>query len=52
VWPFELGRQLAARIPHSRFVPLDSSNHLLFEHEPAWTQFLDEMERFLATAPT
>ena len=52
VWPFELGRQLAARIPHSRFVPLDSSNHLLFEHEPAWTRFLDEMERFLATAPT
>jgi hypothetical protein len=32
-------------------VPLDSENHLLFEHEPAWARFLDEMERFLETAP-
>lgn len=51
VWPIEQGRQLAARIPGSRFVPLDSDNHLLFERESAWTQFLDEIERFLATSP-
>jgi pimeloyl-ACP methyl ester carboxylesterase/DNA-binding winged helix-turn-helix (wHTH) protein len=52
VWPFEQGRQLAARIPQSRFVPLESENHLLFEDEPAWAQFLDEMERFLEAEPT
>lgn len=51
VWPFEQGRQLAARIQGSRFVPLETKNHLMFEHEPAWAQFLDEMERFLETAP-
>jgi pimeloyl-ACP methyl ester carboxylesterase/DNA-binding winged helix-turn-helix (wHTH) protein len=47
VWPFEQGRQLAARIPGSRFVPLDSENHLLLEREPAWQQFLSELDRFL-----
>jgi len=49
VWPFALGRQLAARIPASRFVPLESSNHLILEDEPAWPQFLSEIERFLST---
>lgn len=48
VWSFELGRQLAARIPGSRFVPLESTNHLLLEHEPAWAQFCSEVEAFLA----
>jgi pimeloyl-ACP methyl ester carboxylesterase len=47
VWPFEQGRQLSASIPGSRFVPLDSRNHLLFEDEPAWPCFVEEMERFL-----
>lgn len=49
VWPMELGRRLAASIQGSRFVPLDSRNHLLFEDEPVWPYFLDEVERFLAT---
>ncbi len=49
VWPFELGRQLAARIPGSRFVPLESRNHLLLEHEPAWRTFCEEVEAFIAT---
>jgi pimeloyl-ACP methyl ester carboxylesterase/DNA-binding winged helix-turn-helix (wHTH) protein len=47
VWPFEHGRQLAALVPGSRFVPLDSSNHLLLEDEPAWPRFLSELERFV-----
>ena len=34
--PFEQGRMLAAAIPGARFVPLDSRNHILLEHEPAW----------------
>jgi pimeloyl-ACP methyl ester carboxylesterase/DNA-binding winged helix-turn-helix (wHTH) protein len=49
VWPYELGRRLAASIPGSRFVPLESRNHLIFEHEPAWPTFVDEVERFLST---
>jgi pimeloyl-ACP methyl ester carboxylesterase len=47
VWPLEQGRQLSASIPGSRFVPLDSRNHLLFEDEPAWPVFVEELERFL-----
>jgi pimeloyl-ACP methyl ester carboxylesterase len=46
--PVDQGRQLAALIPNSRFVTLDSKNHLLLEHEPAWTRFLIEVEQFLA----
>src|SRR5215510_5875491 len=32
----EQSRLLAALIPKSRLVPLDSSNHLLPERDPAW----------------
>jgi len=46
--PFEQGRRLAALIPGARFVPLESKNHILLEHEPAWTRFVDEVHRFLA----
>ena len=44
---FEQSRLLAALIPESRLVPLDSSNHLLPEHDPAWQHFLAEIDRFL-----
>jgi DNA-binding SARP family transcriptional activator/pimeloyl-ACP methyl ester carboxylesterase len=47
--PFEQGRLLASLIPDSRFVALDSSNHILLEDEPAWPVFLGEVEAFLAT---
>ena len=51
--PFEQGRRLAAGIPHARFVPLESNNHLLLESEPAWAQWAEEVEAFLpgAAAP-
>lgn len=45
--PFESGRLLAARIPGARFVALDSRNHVLLEHEPAWARFLEETRAFL-----
>src|SRR5690606_4265321 len=48
--PFEEGRQLAARIPDVRFVPLDSQNHVLLEHEPAWARFLEEVRAFLGVS--
>jgi pimeloyl-ACP methyl ester carboxylesterase len=44
---FEQSRLLAALIPNSRLVPLDSSNHLLSERDPAWKHFLAEIDRFL-----
>lgn len=47
VVPFDEGRRLAAGIPGSTFVPLPSRNHLLLEHEPAWTLFLRELGAFL-----
>jgi pimeloyl-ACP methyl ester carboxylesterase/DNA-binding CsgD family transcriptional regulator len=45
--PFEQGCKLAASIPRSRFVPLDSSNHVLLPDEPAWKVFHGELARFL-----
>ena len=44
---FAQSRLLAALIRNSRLVPLDSSNHLLPEHDPAWQHFLAEIDRFL-----
>jgi pimeloyl-ACP methyl ester carboxylesterase/DNA-binding winged helix-turn-helix (wHTH) protein len=46
--PLEGGRQLAALLPDSRFVILDSANHLLLEDEPAWPRFLAEVDAFIA----
>lgn len=50
--PFDEGRNLAATIPGSRFVALDSRNHLLLEHEPAWGRFLLEVRSFLGVNAT
>jgi pimeloyl-ACP methyl ester carboxylesterase/DNA-binding CsgD family transcriptional regulator len=47
VVPFDEGRQLAALIPGSSFVPLDSRNHILLADEPAWARFLAELYTFL-----
>jgi pimeloyl-ACP methyl ester carboxylesterase len=53
--PFEQGRQLAAAIPGSRFVALESRNHILLEGDPAYARFLEEMSSSSMnddTAPT
>jgi pimeloyl-ACP methyl ester carboxylesterase len=47
---FEQSRKLAALIPGSRLVPLDSANHLLPARDPAWKHFLAEVDAFLAPA--
>lgn len=44
----EQGREVASGIPNARFVPLESKNHILLGHEPAWQVVMDETERFLA----
>ena len=46
--PFEQGRLAASLIPDSRFVALESCNHILLADEPAWPVFLREVESFLA----
>jgi pimeloyl-ACP methyl ester carboxylesterase/DNA-binding SARP family transcriptional activator/class 3 adenylate cyclase/tetratricopeptide (TPR) repeat protein len=48
VVPLEAGAALAQAIPGARMVVLDSANHILLDHEPAFRQFLDEVERFAA----
>jgi pimeloyl-ACP methyl ester carboxylesterase len=45
--PPEQSRRLAALIPQARFVTLDSRNHLLRADEPAWEQFLKELDAFV-----
>ena len=50
--PFEEGRLLAAEIPDARLIALESDNHLILEHEPAWSRFRDEIRAFLDAGPT
>jgi pimeloyl-ACP methyl ester carboxylesterase/DNA-binding CsgD family transcriptional regulator len=45
--PFEEGRLLASLIPNAQFVALESNNHLLTEHEPAWAKFVSAFRSFL-----
>ncbi|HEX6201609.1 MAG TPA: alpha/beta fold hydrolase [Thermoanaerobaculia bacterium] len=45
--PFAAGRELAALVPGSRFVPLESRNHVLTAEEPAWGRFVAELHDFL-----
>jgi pimeloyl-ACP methyl ester carboxylesterase/DNA-binding winged helix-turn-helix (wHTH) protein len=51
VIPMSDGIELASGIPEARFLPLESANHLLLSHEPAWARFSEELEGFLASIP-
>ncbi len=53
VIPVAEGKRLAREIPGARFVPLDSRNHVLLEHEPAWQYFKEAVLEFtgLETEP-
>jgi pimeloyl-ACP methyl ester carboxylesterase/DNA-binding CsgD family transcriptional regulator len=44
--PIDSGRALAAGIPGAEFVQLDSRNHILLEHEPAWLRFKEAVLEF------
>lgn len=48
--PFDEGRLMASLIPGARFVPLESRNHILLEHEPAWRRWVEEVRAFLPAA--
>lgn len=47
VVPIDEGRLLAARIRDAQFVEVDSKNHILLEHEPAWARFCEAVLEFL-----
>jgi pimeloyl-ACP methyl ester carboxylesterase/DNA-binding CsgD family transcriptional regulator len=47
VIPIAEGRLLASGIPGAEFVELDSRNHILLEHEPAWQRFEEAVLAFL-----
>ena len=46
VVPIAEGRLLASGIPGAEFVELDSRNHVLLEHEPAWPRFCEAVLSF------
>lgn len=46
VTPVEVGRELAAGIPNAQFLQLESRNHVLLEHEPAWARFKSAVLEF------
>ena len=51
VIPASEGRMLASSIPGAQFIELDSKNHILLEHEPAWARFQEAVLEFAGAAP-
>jgi pimeloyl-ACP methyl ester carboxylesterase/DNA-binding SARP family transcriptional activator/class 3 adenylate cyclase len=47
--PHQCGREISEGIPGARFITLESSNHFLLTHEPAFIRLLDEVRRFTMT---
>ena len=47
VTPLAEGHMLAAGIANAEFIELDSRNHVLLEHEPAWARFGDAVLEFI-----
>lgn len=47
VVPFAEARYTASKISGAQLVPLQSSNHILLEHEPSWAKFLEEVTDFI-----
>jgi DNA-binding winged helix-turn-helix (wHTH) protein/pimeloyl-ACP methyl ester carboxylesterase len=45
---FEHGLSLKRAIPNARFVALESQNHLILSHEPAWPRFIEAVCGFLS----
>lgn len=45
--PLETGRALASGIPDAQFVPVESRNHILVDHEPAWRVCVEAIGQFL-----
>ena len=52
VAPITEGHILAAGIPGSQFIELESKNHILLENEPAWERFCHEVLEFMGLKGT
>lgn len=50
VVPVAEGRLLASEIRGAEFLELDSRNHVLLEHEPAWARFCEAVRGFVSPA--
>jgi DNA-binding CsgD family transcriptional regulator len=48
--PLSQGHLLASRLPNAQFVELDSRNHILLSHEPAWQRFCEAVLDFTGLA--
>ena len=48
--PLSQGHLLASSIPNAQFVELDSRNHILLEHEPAWRRFCEAVLDFMGVS--
>ena len=46
-FPLDEGRRLAALIPGSRFIPVESENHVPLESDPQLTEIMGEVKAFL-----
>ena len=49
--PLSQGHLLASRLPNAQFVELDSRNHILLAHEPAWQRFCEAVLEFAGFGP-
>lgn len=49
--PHKLGRSLASGIPNAEFQSLDSNNHIIMEHEPAFRMLTSAIRDFLQRHP-
>jgi pimeloyl-ACP methyl ester carboxylesterase len=47
--PLEQGLMLARGIRNARLVVLESKNHLILAHEPAWQRFIQEISEYLTS---
>jgi DNA-binding winged helix-turn-helix (wHTH) protein/pimeloyl-ACP methyl ester carboxylesterase len=47
--PLEHGLMLARGIRNARLVVLESKNHLILSHEPAWQRFIQEIYEYLTS---
>jgi pimeloyl-ACP methyl ester carboxylesterase/DNA-binding CsgD family transcriptional regulator len=50
VVPIAEARVLASSIAGAQFIELDSRNHILLEHEPAWARFREAVLEFMGVA--
>jgi DNA-binding NarL/FixJ family response regulator len=51
VVPLSEGRLLATEIAGAQFVELESRNHVLLDHEPAWERFKEAVLAFTGQTP-